>query len=194
MAVFGHSAGNLPLNQNLRYFVLFRRSCAPMFICFFLFGRWMGGYYEQFLQVLDKHKKLIFAGTGIFFGLSLVEFALLREWATVRVSTPPDWTLTNHIFASMCTLCLLYGLRAVKHGRIDSMLIWLGRFSFTIYILHEPLLGYVSRIFNKFAPRLPGVDILLQPLLLSVTIGCCFAIYSAFLKFLGPSRARYFFG
>ena len=181
------------VSYTLRFFQAYCRSFFPMFICFFMFGRWMGANYEKILE-LAKYKKYIFFFVIISFLLGLFEFLFLKEKINGIILLPQDWTLTTNIFAFAMIIFLLLHLRSLKQPKVDAVLIWAAKFSFILYLLHEPLLGYiVKNVYHGF-PMLAKSQIVFQPIILVSGITMSVLIYKLISICIPSYAKKYLFG
>jgi len=185
---------DLLISRILRFGQSVSMSCCGRFIFFFLLGRLLGSKYQQVLEKINRHRTMIASGAVIFFCAALSEFLLLRKLSDGRLSIPEDWTVSINIFAVLSVFYLLAVLRMPMSAHLSSSLKWLGIVSFPLYLLHEPLLGYIAQALKGFVPLMPGMNILLQPVLICIVIILCSAVYFPVLRLVGRNRAKYIFG
>lgn len=189
----GIYAGSIP-GFILGYFKAFSRSFFPMYVGFFVFGRWLGANYEDLAARLRRHKYAISMAAVLSYFVAMAEFFVLSKWTGGAISVPPDWNLTNNIFAFLLVLCLTMWLKGMKWNRADSKLVWLGKLSFIIFLLHEPLLGYVLKTLEGYTPVVTKSPLILFPV--SVVLGIFLSVlcYDLICRFVPKHFQRYLFG
>lgn len=122
------------------------------FLVYFLIGCVAGKYRAQAMQLIDRMLPV----SGVVFAISLA-------LATMQVE--PD--LTGEICA-LSSLAFIHGLtRTTWLGRSDALM-WLGKYSFVIYLLNTLTIGLTKGVLLKVVPW-DGVNFLgFFPILLSI--------------------------
>jgi peptidoglycan/LPS O-acetylase OafA/YrhL len=173
----------------LTFFQAYSRSTFPMFVSFFIFGRWLGGDYEKILKKYEKYRRLILTALALSFIASIVEFSILKEYTKGVMKLPQDWQLTANVYAFLFIIYMIMYLKSFQFHKIDFVLIRIANLSFILYLLHEPMLGYITKLFYTYTPLLTASQFLFQPILVITCIGTSIAIYKI-IAVLFPVKAR----
>jgi fucose 4-O-acetylase-like acetyltransferase len=106
------------------------------FFIYFLIGCVAGKYRAQAMQFIDKMLPI----SGVIFSISLV-------LATMQVA--PE--LTGEICA-LSSLAFIHGLMRTDWSERVDALVWLGKFSFVIYLFNTLTIGLAKGVLLKIAP------------------------------------------
>lgn len=182
-AIFTGMAVGLGIWLAIPTFVL----ACPWFIAFFALG--MVAAHVNFGANADRFKNVPLAKIGL--ALALCTYVTIRvfddlSWHSAPKDQGPWFIITDHIFAIVTFCFLVHGTRATLENRPSRFvrfctlrpLLWIGAFSYSLYLIHEPLLNVVSGVIHKM--QLPGS---IQYVLLCLSV-FPLAIGSAYLFFL----------
>jgi surface polysaccharide O-acyltransferase-like enzyme len=125
------------------YFIAYEPSFFPRWILFFMFGRWMGAHWEKIKKFLAGHRTALGIGVIVTFIFCYFEFAFIRFKSGVEQLFPPDWTFSCMLYSITFTLWILTRPSMAIPG--GACLAKLGVLSFSIYLLHEPLLSLLMK-------------------------------------------------
>jgi peptidoglycan/LPS O-acetylase OafA/YrhL len=194
LATFKNNIDSEWMRQALSYFQAHRRTLFPMFVMYFLFGRWLGANYQEVTGRLEKNRRLLVTALLVSGAIVLWESWLLQDWTHGTVTLPSDWSFSANIYAFLLILYALPRLKAVKQPIVNYLLLRLGALSFIVYLLHEPLLGYLMRAISYYVPSSNNLPLLMQPVLLITTILISYVIYRMCLIAFPSAWVRIMFG
>jgi fucose 4-O-acetylase-like acetyltransferase len=106
------------------------------FFVYFLIGCAAGKYRAQAMQLIDKTLPI----SGVVFSVSLV-------LATMQIEAG----LTGEICA-LSSLAFIHGLMRTDWSERTDALVWLGKFSFVIYLFNTLTIGLAKGVLLKIAP------------------------------------------
>ena len=194
LLAFENSGDSKLMGKALWYFQAYRHSLFPVFVLYFLFGRWLGANYKEVSDRVEKHQRFLFLALLLSGALAFCEFLLLRDWTHGAVCLPADWSISVNLYAFIFILWALPRLKAAKQPTVNNLLIWLGQLSFILYILHEPLLGYFVRGIAHYFPYANNLQLVIQPFLMMMIILISYAVYRIFINVLPSLWVKIMFG
>lgn len=192
IAAFKNNIDSEFMRRALLYFQRYQQSCFPMFVLYFVFGRWLGANYQEVEKRLHQNQRLLAAALLMSGAFAFWEFWLMRTHGAVIL--PADWTVSVNIYAFLFILYILPRLKAVKQPTVNYLLIRLGALSFVLYLLHEPLLGYLVRAISKYVPYNSYLKLLILPVVLITSILISYVIYRICVIVLPSLWLRIIFG
>lgn len=142
-AYHGYFFEDAPAMERVLYFFkAYRLSFFPMYIGYFIFGRWLGANYAYVVGTCRKYRLLFFVCMLAGAVGAVGETALVGFFSGDPVGLPADWMIGTNIFVVFALAFLLPFLSKLRDDGATSR--WLTRtatVSFIVYLLHEPLMG-----------------------------------------------------
>jgi len=129
-------------------------------------------------------------------GLALILFPLgILEWEIIQEFSGQPWLAHREtILDSAFATAVIFGFLGFKKTRVPypAQLDELGSKSYGIYLIHSPVMEYVSRILYHVAPWVLASQLLLQPLLIILGLGIPLLMMAVVDR--SPARAYYKYG
>lgn len=194
LSALASSGSDFTEKNILYYFSAYRLSLFPMYIGYFLFGRWLGANYDRVNRFLLQWGNYLELLVFVSLLMALAEFWWMQQFISLRIELPPDWNVGTHCFVCCALLLLLRQLQNEIPYFWGKKLQSLAVVSFPVYLLHEPLMGYVTTIMGSTATRgavWQGIALMSIPLCtVSLIVGFLYVVK----KHLSPNVYRYLFG
>jgi len=169
----------LPMSSSVRY------------LFFFSFGVVSGFRVQQLKLWLARLKWGLLLALVVLTPLAIVESELMFR------ATGMDWRSSPFTIAS-CLYVVAFVLCFLAFDQVSipcSRLIYqLGRASFGIYLLHQPVLEFIARAIQKFVPWILAYQVLFLPLIVALAVGGPLLFMTAVARSPVRKSYRYLFG
>ena len=184
----------MPLEKPLYYFQAYRLSVFPMYIGYFLLGRWLGANYDAVLAAVSRKRTFFFMigilGTIVSFG----EVYWFRAIHTDGSLLPADWMIGTNLFVIGTLGILMPALKKVKEGYGKDVLSRFAAWSFVIYLLHEPLMEHIGTLLHDVLYDFPGSQLFICILMIGITPLLCRLAFAMTSIVLAKKWVRIVFG
>lgn len=167
---------------------LFPKWFFMMRIFWFTAGIAAGFHLAAIKNTAVKFRKPLLLGLAVLFVTGFF------EWENIVLLSGQPWietreTLVDALYgATFILLFLSYADLSIPNGKA---LEFLGNKSFGIYLVHSPVMEFVSRGFYHLAPWILGSQILLQPILIAAGLGV--PLLLMYLVNRSPARSLYIY-
>lgn len=125
-------------------YIWYRVSWYPFFgwIFYFTLGYYCGKYYPKFITLLQKYKNLVF----LYFVVSASIFITLwfYDISPSIVSSKRVDVLFFTISVIILIFCITYNFK-----KVPRFIMFISRYSFSIYLLHKLLMGFIPPIVDN---------------------------------------------
>lgn len=163
----------------------------PTRIFWFAFGIVVGFHTHAFRASIARWKWILLMAS-----IALVPLGIF-EWEWMVRASGTDWlghreTLLDTLYSGVTILAFL--AFADVSIPFSAFLSVLAAHSFGIYLIHSPVMEYISRILYHVAPEVLGHQILLQPLLWIFGLGVPLALMAVVRRSPLSNYYRWFFG
>ncbi len=176
------------------YFMAYRLSMFPVYIGYFLLGRWLGGNYRMALAWCRRYRLLLAGGVVLSMTGVLLETYILQENTTGTMRLPEDWMISTNCFI-LAALALILPFLAARQQRGGSGLAAsLAAASFAVYLFHEPLMGYVIDGLALLTNKSLKWQVFVPMIALPVTLAVCLFLYWGINRVLPVRWARWLCG
>ena len=183
---------NIPALQSILF--INRQNLFPSRIFFFTFGIVYGLHLsrsKQFRQKLIRVRWGLLVSLVVFFLLGIVEWEFLQR-ISGEISIGQTETLIDGFYALAFILCFLAFEEFIPP--FSEQLALLGVMSFGIYLIHNSIQEYVSKMIYHFLPWLMGYQILMQPILIVCGLGLPIILMALVKRSPIRQYYRYLFG
>ncbi len=119
------------------------QSFVGAWLGYYVLGRWIGANYEWFRRWAIHNRSIIGLSAALSVAVAIGESRALSMASNNDLLIPSHWMLSNNVFAIFVTVWLLsLDPSTIPLSRLIQKL---GIASFTIYLLHEPLLWFIQK-------------------------------------------------
>lgn len=138
---------------------------ATLIISYFfivMFGIWIGFKYEQFWELIIKKRRVVL----ILFGIStIIYLGFMIQRVLGEKLNSILYQFAWYGYTLMTSITLLMASYAIKKYRLSKYIVWIGKYSFGIYLIHPIQTFFLRKIIQITNP------VLLIILLVIVQVG-----------------------
>lgn len=121
------------------------------YFCIIIIGTWIGFQYEQFMDLLSKKRRIVLSVFGVS-AIIYLQFMIKRVLGENLNSMFYQFAWYGYTFMASVTLLMLS--HVIKRYGLSKHIVWVGKYSFGIYLIHPIQTFFLRKIIQITDPIL----------------------------------------